>query len=88
MPDFSDGMLDPSTPMSVVVDVLSDTANRLSGQYIHLSRSAPSPEEEERLIQKALGVDDRKEDTDFRNREAMVSRIREFKAELSDLRGQ
>ncbi len=88
MPDFSDGMLDRSTPMSVVVDVLGDLANRLSGEYIHLSRSTSSPEEEERLIQVALGVDDRKDATDFSDREAMVARIREFKAELSELKGK
>jgi hypothetical protein len=88
MPDFSDGMLDPSTPMSVVVDVLSDVTTMLSGEYIYLAESSSSPEEEERLIEKSFEVQDRKKATDFRDREAMVARIREFKAELKELEGR
>ncbi|WP_017605598.1 hypothetical protein [Nocardiopsis alkaliphila] len=85
MADYSDRMLDTSTPLTVVADVLSDVATRLGGEYIHLAETSSSPEEEERFVEKAFDVRARKKNIDHDDREAMVAMIRELKTEFEEL---
>lgn len=85
MADYSDRMLNDSTPLSVVADVLSNVTTRLGGQYIHLAENASSPKEKERLTEKAFETRARNKKIDPDDRTAMVTRIREIKEELAEL---
>ncbi|MFW5421077.1 hypothetical protein J0910_31165 [Nocardiopsis sp. CNT-189] len=69
----------------VVYDAMSETANRLIGRYVSLSRSASTPQEKEEWMQQVLRVRDERRGIDPGDRAAMREHMDRWAAEYQRL---
>lgn len=74
--------------ITVLYDVLADTATRIGGKYVALSRAAASDAEREKWRRLMYEAEDRKEAIDPDDRDAIIAQIRRFQAEIARLRGE
>ncbi|NYH55294.1 putative secreted protein [Nocardiopsis arvandica] len=73
---------------TVLNDILADTATRLGGKLVALARAATTDTERQRWRDRMYEVEDQKEAIDPEDRDALVSHIRQWKAEVARLRDQ
>lgn len=75
-----------TSPITVVYDIFSDTATRLSGKYVALSRRATTGVEREQWWRKVLELKRLRKSIDPDDRETLVAHIRQWNAEFNRLR--
>jgi hypothetical protein len=76
------------SPTTVIYDIFSDTATRLGGKYVALSRKATTPEEREAWRAKLRDVEDQQRAVAAGDREALITHIKRWQAEVAELRGR
>ncbi|WP_370013294.1 hypothetical protein UIS43_27910 (plasmid) [Nocardiopsis sp. LDBS0036] len=72
---------------TVLNDLLADTATRLGGKLVALSRAATGSERR-RWRQRMYEIEDRKEAINPDDRDAIVAHIRTWRSEIARLRNQ
>lgn len=70
-----------TSPTTVIHGIFSDTATRLSGTYVDLSRRAATVAERERWWEKVLELEPFRRSVDPDDREALVSHIKQWRSE-------
>ncbi|WP_444960884.1 hypothetical protein [Nocardiopsis sp. M1B1] len=71
--------------LSVLYDVMHDTATALSGRYIELGERASTPEEDEAWDAKLMALRDKRRQVDPNDRNAIIEHTRRWAAELAEL---
>jgi hypothetical protein len=73
---------------TVLYDILADTATRLGGRYVALARTAETDTERRERRQRMHEIEDQKEAVDPDDRDALIAHIKQWRTELSHLRGR
>lgn len=71
--------------LTVLYDVMADTATALSGRYIELGEQAATPEEDEAWDAKLMALRDERWRVDPNDREAILEHTRRWAEELAEL---
>lgn len=73
------------SPTTVLYDIFADAATRLGGRLVALARAAETDTDRGRWRQRMYEIEDQKEAVDPDDRDALVSHIEQWNAELSHL---
>ncbi|MEU3229174.1 hypothetical protein [Nocardiopsis alba] len=76
------------SPTTVLYDIFTDTATHLGGKLVALARAAETDTDRGHWRQRMYEIEDQKEAVDPDDRDALVSHIEQWNAELSHLRGE
>ncbi|WP_306366646.1 hypothetical protein [Nocardiopsis sp. CC223A] len=74
--------------ITVLYDIFVDTATRLSGKYVALSRKASTEDERRRWWAEVMELRDLERSVDPDDREALIAHIEEWRAEVARLQGR
>ncbi|MBV2362201.1 hypothetical protein ACFPZ0_04120 [Streptomonospora nanhaiensis] len=74
-----------TAPITVVYDVFAETANRLTGRYVHLAEHAATEAEHEDWKAKIFDLRDERRAVDPDDKDALIAHIRRWRAETDAL---
>ncbi|MFD0704567.1 hypothetical protein ACFQY8_02220 [Alloscardovia venturai] len=69
----------------MLYDIMRETANRLAGEFIYLSRQAQNPIEKQAFLEANYGVMQETNTVDISSKEAVEAKTREFAQRLKHI---
>lgn len=74
-----------NTPTATLYDIFAETASELIGRYAHLSNTAATDDARTQWWEKVIAVRDARRAVPARDREALTTHIRDWRAEIEAL---